>query len=66
MWEKGRGRERGTRCTAKKPKVQKVWVTKMSELYTEEPLEEGQPSPWAGEFSVESRVYQLYTVTGRD
>lgn len=38
----------------------------MSELYTEEPLGEEQPSPWAGEFSVEDRVCQLYTVTGRN
>lgn len=30
--------------------------TKMSGLYREEPLGEGQPSPWAGEFRVGSRV----------
>ena len=28
---------------------------KMSVLYREEPLEEGQPSPWAGKFKAEGR-----------
>ena len=30
--------------------------TKMSGLYREEPLGEGQPSPWAGEVKVGDRV----------
>lgn len=30
--------------------------TKMSGLYREEPLREGQPSPWAGKSRVEGRV----------
>lgn len=33
---------------ARKPKVQKRRVTKMSGLYREETLGEGQPSTWAG------------------
>jgi hypothetical protein len=32
--------------------------TKISGLYREEPLGEGQPSPWAGKFRVEDRVCQ--------
>ena len=36
----------------------------MSGLYREEPLGEGQPSVWAGEFRVEGGVGQLYPVTG--
>ena len=33
----------------------------MSELYSKEPLEEGQPSPWAREFRVGGRVCQVGT-----
>jgi hypothetical protein len=40
---RGRGRERER-------------VTKLSEFYRKEPLEEGQPGPWAGEFKVGDRV----------
>ena len=32
--------------------------SKKSGLYREEPLGEGQPSPWAGKFRVEDRVCQ--------
>ena len=35
--------------------------TKMSGLYREEPLGEGQPSPWAGKFRVGGRVCQVGT-----
>lgn len=38
----------------------------MAGLYREEPQEEGQPSPWAGEFGVEDRVCQPYLVTGKE
>ena len=41
-------------------------VTKMSGLYREEPLGEGQPSPWAGKFRLEGSMCQPYPVTGRD
>ena len=34
------------------------------QFYREEPLWEGQPSVWAGEFRVEGGVGQLYPVTG--
>jgi hypothetical protein len=35
--------------------------TKMSGLYREEPLGEGQASPWAGKFRVGGRVCQVRT-----
>lgn len=40
---------------ARRPKVRegKGWAAKMSGLYREEPLGEGQPCPWTGEFRVE-------------
>jgi hypothetical protein len=38
----------------------------MSGLYREEPLREGQRSPWAGEFGVEGGVCQPYSVASRD
>jgi hypothetical protein len=38
----------------------------MYRLYREEPLAEGQPSLWAGEFRIEGRVCQPYPETGRD
>ena len=47
-------------------RYKKSQVTNMSGLYREESLEEGQPSPWAGEFRVEGRVCQPYPVTSRD
>jgi len=34
---------------------------KMSRLCREEPLREGQPSPWAGKFSVGGRVHRAKT-----
>lgn len=40
--------------------------TKMSGLYNGEPLGEGKPQVWAGEFRVEGRVCQLYPAAGRD
>lgn len=53
----GRG-ERGTRvAAARKPKV-----TKTSGLYREEPLAEGQPSPWAAEFRIKGGVFKSYPV----
>ena len=32
---------------------------KMSEFYREEPLEEGQPGPWSGNFKVGGKVCQV-------
>ena len=46
--ERRKGRGRGKR-------------QKMSELYKEEPLGKGQPSPWAGKFKVGGRVCQVGT-----
>lgn len=43
--------------------------TKMSELYSEEPLEERKerkPSPWAGKFSIKGPVCQPCPVTDGD
>lgn len=37
-------------------KYKKKQVTKMSGLFMEEPLGEGQPSPWVGEFREEGGV----------
>lgn len=39
---------------------------KTSELYREEPLGEGKPSPWAGKLRVEAGMCQAYPLTGRD
>ena len=65
--EMGRGRERGEPSTAaRRPKVQKRQLTKMSAFCREEHLWDGQPSPWAGEFRVEGRICQLYLVTGKN
>lgn len=47
-------------------KVQRGQVTKVSGLCREEPLGEEQPSPWAEEFRVASKVFQTYSVTDRD
>ena len=61
--------ERGTKYSSQEPKVQEgdtEVVPKMSGLYREEPMVQGQPGPWAGEFSVEGRVCQPYPVTGWD
>ena len=44
-WRKGASRK----------KRRREQETKMSGLYREEPLEEGQPSPWAGKFKVGGR-----------
>lgn len=38
----------------------------MAGLYRQEPLGEGQPSSWAGEFQVEGGVWQTHPVTGRE
>jgi hypothetical protein len=35
--------------------------TEMFGLYREEPLGEGQPSPWAGKFRVRGRVHKVGT-----
>lgn len=41
------GEERGELgAAARRPKIQKGHVAKMSGLNTEEPLGEGQPGPW--------------------
>ena len=52
-WEDREGKRGEPDTVARRPKVQKGRVTKMSGLYREESLGEGQPSPWAGEFRVE-------------
>lgn len=53
-------------AAARRLKVQKGQVTKMSGLYWKEPLEEGQPRPWPGEFRVKGKVCKPYLVKGRD
>lgn len=57
----GRGGGTGERgepgAAVKRLKVQSGWVTKMFGLYREEPLGEGQSSPWAGEFRVLDGVF---------
>lgn len=52
LWELGRGNE----VQQPMAKGTKGWVIKVSASYREEHLGEGQPSPWAGEFSVEGGV----------
>jgi hypothetical protein len=42
-------------------KRERPWDTKMSGLYREEAVGEGQPSLWAGEFRVGGRVWQVGT-----
>ena len=42
------------------------WVTKMSGLYREEPLGEGQPGLWDGEFREGGWVCQPHPVKSRD
>ena len=39
-----------------KVKIKKHWLTIMSGLYSESPLGEGDPSPWAREFIIASRI----------
>lgn len=46
-------------------KVQQGRATNMSALFREEPLEKGQPRPWAVEFRAEGEMYKPYPVTGR-
>lgn len=53
-------------AASRKLKVLKRMVIKISGLYQEETLEEGQTSPLTGEFRVGSRVCKPYTVKGRD
>ena len=55
------GRETEGRGQREKGEREKREEIKMSGLYREEPLGEGQPSPWAGKFRVRSRVCQLGT-----
>jgi hypothetical protein len=45
-----------SRVSSQEDKGTKRQVTKMSGLYREEPLGEGQPSPYAGEFRIEGWV----------
>lgn len=56
-----RGTGRGPGAAARRRKVQKEPVTKMSGLFRE-----GQLNLWAGEFRVEGGVIKPYRVTGRD
>ena len=68
MWETEREKEtgeRGTQCSSQEAKDIQGWVTIKSGLCREEPLREGQPSPWAGKFRAEVRVCQPYSITGR-
>lgn len=51
-WGEGRTERRYEPGTASKRSKVLRQVTKMSELYRKESLEEGQPIPWAGEFRV--------------
>lgn len=72
----GRGKRREPSTIARRPKVQKGQATTVSGLCREEPLQEGQPNPWVGEFGVGNqgwggsgvgvRLYQPYPVTSRD
>lgn len=45
----GRGETRRPEDQESKGYVRGCWVTKMAGLYTEEQLEEEQPSSWTGE-----------------
>jgi hypothetical protein len=58
----GREEKRKSGVAARMIKEQKEWVSKISGLHKEEALGKGQPSPWAGELRVESRVFQPYPV----
>lgn len=65
--EKGRKRGRGEPgAAARKPKVQKGWVIKMSGLYGEDSLGEGQLKPWARELRVEGRLRKPYPIAGKE
>lgn len=48
------------------PKAQKVWVTKLSGIFREEPLKEGHSRPWAGKFKVECGIGESYSLVGSD
>lgn len=72
-WEKGKGRKEERRepeqqYSSQEPNSTKMKLplTKMSRLYREEPLGERQPSPQAGNFRVEGRVYQPHSVSKWD
>lgn len=61
MWERegkeGREKRQGTRYSSQEAKGTKTGlVTKMSRLYTEESLGEGQPSIWPGAFREEGSL----------
>ena len=56
----GRLRER-EKHTQRKKRRRRDTHTRISELYREDPLGEGQPSPWAGKFRVGGRVCQVGT-----
>lgn len=62
MWERGRGRERekGLCRAERKGKKKREGEPKMSGLYREEPLGEGQSSCWAEKFG-EGRTNQAET-----
>ena len=55
LWGGKRGRERA--CSQRDEKEKRE--TKMSGLYREEPLGEGQPNLWAGKSRVGGRVCQV-------
>ena len=55
---KGKG-EMGAKYSSQEAKGTKGVVPKMSGLHREEPLREGQLSPWAGKFRIEGRVCQV-------
>lgn len=57
---------RGEKLLPRGQKVKGQQVTKVAGFYREEPLWEGQPSPWDEEFKVEGRVGQPYSVTGKN
>lgn len=60
-------RERGgSGSSASRPKVQRGEVTKLSGLYRQEPLEEGQSSPGAGKIRKDGGVWEPHPVTGRN
>lgn len=61
-----RGKRGKLGAVARRPKVQRGQIIKMSGLYREEPLGERQPSHWAGEFSVADWLCKPYPVTGRN
>lgn len=58
--------ERKTVSAARRPKAQKVWVTKMFGIFREEPLREGHSRAWAREFRVECGICESYSLVGSD